>query len=104
MRADATTYPTMIEALGRIDALRDRKMGWGKIAGYFGLTLGPTVGAAQQVRDELRRESVPGTRAVRKAETPAKHETTARAEHPVRPERAGSPERPARPERAGRTH
>jgi hypothetical protein len=102
MQTDASTYPTMTAALNKIETLRSQKMGWGKIANYFGFKLGPVVSAAQHARNELRNES-------RAAATPnagksAKPATATRVERAGRPERASRPERPARPERAMRVH
>ena len=99
MQTDATTYPTMTAALNKIETLRSQKMGWGKIANYFGFKLGPVVSAAQHARNELRNES-------RAAATPnagksAKPATATRVERAGRPERASRPERP---ERAMRVH
>jgi hypothetical protein len=104
IQTDATTYPTMTAALNKIETLRSQKMGWGKIANYFGFKLGPVVSAAQHVRNELRRESRPEKSVVRKAEMSGKPETAARVERAARPERVSRPERPARPERAMRVH
>jgi hypothetical protein len=102
MQTDATTYPTMTEAMNRIETLRSQKMGWGKIANYFGFKLGPVVSAAQHVRNELRNESrAAGTSNTGKSGKPA---TATRVERAGRPERMSRPERPARPERAARVH
>jgi hypothetical protein len=102
MQTDATTYPTMTEALNKIETLRSQKMGWGKIANYFGFKLGPVVSAAQHVRNELRNESrAAGTSNTGKSGKPA---TATRVERAGRPERMSRPERPARPERAARVH
>lgn len=103
-QTDATTYPTMTEALNKIEGLRGQKMGWGKIANSLGFKLGPVVSAAQHVRNELRRESRPEKSAVRKTETSGKPMTGMRVEKSMRPERVSRPERPARPERAARVH
>ena len=102
MQTDATTYPSMTEALNKIDALRGQKMGWGKIANYLGFKLGPVVSAAQHARNELRNES-------RAAATPnagksGKPASATRVEKAGRSERMSRPERPARPERAARVH
>ena len=97
-QTDANTYPSMTEALNKIDSLRSQKMGWGKIANYLGFKLGPVISAAQHVRNELRRESRPEKTATPKAEKSGKPETTVRANKPSRPER------PTRPERAARVH
>jgi hypothetical protein len=101
-QTDANTYPTMTEALNKIEALRGQKMGWGKIANYFGFKLGPVVSAAQHARNELRNESrATGTSNTGKSGKPA---TATRAERAGRPDRMSRPERPARPERAARVH
>ena len=42
-QTDAKTYPTMAEALNKIETLRSQKMGWGKIANSLGFKLGPVV-------------------------------------------------------------
>lgn len=96
-QTDATTYPTMTDALNKIGALRDQKMGWGKIANYFGFKLGPVVSAAQHARNELRT----GPQA---AGTPNAGKPATGVEKAGRPERMSRPERPARPERAARAH
>lgn len=103
-QTDATTYPTMTEALNKIEALRSQKMGWGKIANSLGFKLGPVVSAAQHVRNELRKESRPEKAVARKAENSGKPETAMRVERAGRPEHVSRPERPVRPERAARVH
>ncbi len=99
---DATSYPTMTEALNKIEALRSQKMGWGKIANSLGFKLGPVVSTAMHARNELRKESrvekSPGTL------KPEKAEKASKAERIERPEFAGRLERPARPERVERVH
>jgi hypothetical protein len=102
IQTDATTYPTMTAALNKIETLRNQKMGWGKIANYFGFKLGPVVSAAQHVRNELRNESrVAGTPNAGKSGKPA---TATRSERAGRSDRVSRPERPARPEGAMRVH
>lgn len=101
-QTDATTYPTMTEALNKIEMLRSQKMGWGKIANNLGFKLGPVVSAAQHVRNELRRESRPEKTVTQKAEKSGKSQSMTRVEKAGRPERVSRPERPARPERAAR--
>lgn len=103
-QTDATTYPTMTEALNKIEALRSQKMGWGKIANSLGFKLGPVVSAAQHVRNELRRESRPEKTVTQKSEKSGKSQSMTRTEKAGRPERVSRPERPARPERAARVH
>ena len=102
-QTDATTYPTMAEALNKIETLRSQKMGWGKIAKDLGFKLGPVVSAAMHTRNELRKESrVERSSGSPKPEKAGKTERAARIEKVERPEIAGRPERAARPERAER--
>ena len=104
-QTDAKTYPTMAEALNKVETLRSQKMGWGKIANSLGLKLGPVVSAAMHTRNELRKESrmekSPGSL---KSEKSEKAERSTKAEKIERPDVAGRPERTARPERAERVH
>jgi hypothetical protein len=101
-QTDANTYPTMAAALDKIGTLRSQKMGWGKIANYFGFKLGPVVSTAQHVRNELRNEShataAPG------AGKSAKPASAIRAERAEQSGRLTRPERSVRPERAARVH
>jgi hypothetical protein len=105
IQTDATTYPTMAEALNKIETLRSQKMGWGKIAKDLGFKLGPVVSAAMHTRNGLRKESrmekSPGSL---KSEKSEKAERSAKAEKIGRSDTAGRPERAARPERAERVH
>jgi len=104
-QTDAKTYPTMAEALNKVETLRSQKMGWGKIANSLGFKLGPVVSAAMHTRNELRKESrmekSPGSL---KSEKSEKAERSTKAEKIERPDIAGRPERTARPERAERAH
>jgi hypothetical protein len=56
MKRDPQTYPTMNDALTKIDALRAEDHGWGAIAKELGFKLGPVVSAARHARNELRRQ------------------------------------------------
>ena len=104
-QTDAKTYPTMTEALNKLETLRSQKMGWGKIANSLGFKLGPVVSTAMHTRNELRKESrmekSPGSV---KSEKSEKAEKSSKAEKIGRPDIAGRPERAARPEQAGRAH
>ena len=104
-QTDAKTYPTMAEALNKVETLRSQKMGWGKIANSLGFKLGPVVSAAMHTRNEWRKESrmekSPGSV---KSEKSEKAEKSSKAEKIGRPDIAGRPERAARPERAERVH
>lgn len=104
-QTDVKTYPTMAEALNKIESLRSQKMGWGKIAKDLGFKLGPVVSAASHTRNELRKESrmekSPGSVKPEKSEKAGR---SAKAEKIGRPDIAGRPERAARPERAERVH
>jgi len=101
-QTDVKTYPTMADALNKIETLRSQKMGWGKIANSLGFKLGPVVSAASHTRNELRKESrvekSPGSL------KPEKAERSVKAEKIGRPDTAGRPERVARPERVERVH
>ena len=97
MQTDATTYPTMADALNKIATLRGDKMGWGKIAKNLGFRLGPVVSDAMHTRNELRKEA--------RMDKPPRSGTSGKAEKVEwagRPERGGRLERPARPEKAER--
>ena len=102
-QTDAQTYPTMADALNKIESLRSQKIGWGKIANSLGFKLGPVVSTAMHTRNELRKESrVERSSGSPKLEKAGKTERAARTEKVGRPEIAGRPERTARPERAER--
>lgn len=81
------TYPSMNDALAKIQTLRNEHMGWGKIARDLGFKLGPVVHDAEQARQDLAKD----LRAAR-TEQVTRQERTERPERPVRPER---PERAA---------
>ena len=99
-QTDPKTYPTMTDALNKIETLRADKMGWGKIAKELGFKLGPVVSAAQHTRNELRRESSTTT----SAKISPKPEKAAMGEKPARPDTAMRPARAERPERSARIH
>ena len=97
MQTDVTTYPTMVDALNKIAALRGDKLGWGKIAKDLGIKLGPVVNDAMRTRNELRKEV--------RMDKPLRAGTSGKAEKVEwagRPARGGRLERPARPEKAER--
>ena len=56
-QTDAMNYPTMADALNKVETLRSQKMGWGKVANSLGFKLGPVVSTASHTRNELRKES-----------------------------------------------
>ncbi len=104
-QTDVKTYPTMADALNKIETLRSQKMGWGKIANNLGFKLGPVVSTASHTRNELRKESrMENSTGSLKSEKSEKAERSAKAEKIGRPDTAGRPERVARPERAERAH
>ena len=104
-QTDAKTYPTMAEALNKVETLRSQKMGWGKIANSLGFKLGPVVSAASHTRNELRKESrMEKSTGSLKSEKSEKAERSAKVEKIERPVSAGRPERSVRPERAARVH
>ena len=90
-KTDPQTYPTMNDALAKIDSMRSDNKGWGRISKDLGFKLGPVVRDAQHARQELAREA----RAER-TDRLAKQDRVDRPDRPQRPER---PERPNRPER-----
>lgn len=96
-QTDPKAYPTLMDALTKIETLRAEKTGWGKIAKDLGFKLGPVVSAAQHTRNELRRES----RAMGSAKVSPKPEKAAMSEGPARPDMST---RPNRPERVMRAH
>jgi len=98
-QTDATTYPTMAEALNKIETLRSQKMGWGKIANDLGFKLGPVVSAAMHTRNELRNES-----RMEKSPGSLKSEKSEKADRSPKAEKIGRPDTAGRPERAERVH
>jgi hypothetical protein len=98
-QTDAKTYPTMTDALNKIESLRSQKMGWGKIAKDLGFKLGPVVSAASHTRNELRKES-----RVEKSTGSLKSEKSEKAERSAKSEKIGRPDIAGRPERAERVH
>lgn len=84
-QTNSQTYPTMADALQKIDSLRAEKEGWGKIAKDLGFKLGPVVSAAEHTRQELVRDV---------------HQD--RVQKVEKVERVERPERPERPERTHR--
>ena len=104
-QTDVKTYPTMADALNKIETLRSQKMGWGKIAKDLGFKLGPVVSTAMHTRNELRKESrMEKSTGSQKSEKSEKAEWSPKAEKIGQPDIAGRPERAARPERAERVH
>jgi hypothetical protein len=104
-QTDAKNYPTMAEALNKIETLRSQKMGWGKIANSLGFKLGPVVSAASHTRNELRKESrAEKSTGSQKSEKSEKVGRSTMAETTGRPEFVGHPDHPARPERTERVH
>lgn len=85
-QSDPKTYPTMADALNKVEALRAEKMGWGKIAQTLGFKLGPVISSAERARHNLTRESRASERM----------EGTEKTERMERPERAERPDRPER--------
>ena len=99
-QTDPNAYPTLMDALTRIETLRAEKTGWGKIAKDLGFKLGPVVSAAQHARNELRRES----QTAGSAKVSPKPEKAVMSERPARPDVSERPNRPERPERPARAH
>ncbi len=91
-QTDPKTFPTMTDALQKLDTLRAEKEGWGRIAKDMGFKLGPVVSAAEHTRVELIRD-------LQAAERPAKMEKVERVDRPDHPQRPERPERVERPHR-----
>lgn len=81
-QTDPKTYPTLNDALAKIQALRSENVGWGKIAKDLGFKLGPVVREAERARLDLAK----GIRGER-MEQVTKQERSERPERPIRPER-----------------
>ena len=92
-QTDPATYPTLNDALQKIDAMRADKMGWGKIGKELGVKLGPVVSAAEHTRVDVFRDL--RAERIEKVEKPEKHE---------RPDRPDRPQRPDRPDRPQKLH
>jgi hypothetical protein len=75
-QANPMTYPTTMDSLNKIGALRSEKMGWGKIAKELGVMLGPVVSAVERTQMDL-------------AQREERQEPTQRPERPERLERPG---------------
>jgi hypothetical protein len=56
MESDPKTYPTMTEALAKLETMRADGSGWGKIAKDLGMKLGPIVSEARHARNAMRME------------------------------------------------
>lgn len=54
-QTELKTYPNLIEALRKIESLRNKKLS--KIAKSLGFKLGPVLSVAEHTRNELRREA-----------------------------------------------
>jgi len=91
-QTDPKAFPTMTDALQKVDTLRSEKEGWGKIAKDLGFKLGPVVSAAERSRMELIRD-------LQVQERPGKIEKAERIDRPDRPQRPDRPERVERPHR-----
>jgi len=90
-QADPTTYPTLNDALQKIDGMRADKMGWGKIGKELGVKLGPVVSTAEHTRVDVFRDL--------RAERIEKVEKAEKQDRPDRPDRPQRPDRPDRPEK-----
>ncbi len=77
-QTNPATYPTTIDSLNKIEALRREQMGWGKIAKEVGVKLGPVVSAVERTQMELAERVEP-------QEPPQQPQQSARPERPERP-------------------
>ena len=107
-QTDPKTYPTITDALNKIETLRSEKMGWGRIAKGLGFKLGPVISKVERSETAVRTADRAGMGAGEptskadhsgKVERPDNDDRSVRAE---RAERADRPERPTKPERPGR--
>src|SRR6266496_674054 len=86
-KMDPKSYPTLADALKRIDTLRAEHKGWGEIAKEQGFKLGPVVSDVKQMRQELVKTERGEHGAVEKGR-----------DHRDKPNGIDRPERPNRPE------
>jgi hypothetical protein len=102
-KTDPTRYPTMSDALTKVEALRADGKGYGAIAKELGFKLGPVISAAKHTRNEMRHEShsasSPGQVPAEKghAGKPPHAEKPPRPEKPNHPEKMPKPEKPPKP-------
>ena len=104
MKTDPSKYPTLTDALNKIEALRASKMGWGKIANDLGFKLGPAISEAHSMRHEMEEAAEKGRSEKMEHRPDADDMNHAeKSETMERPEHSEQPERPdiERPERAG---
>jgi hypothetical protein len=95
MQTDPKTYPTMTDAIAKVDSMRTEGKGYGAIAKELGFKLGPVVSEARHVRNAARHEAI-NTGATDRPEK-------VRGERPDNMERGPKAERApraARPEKA----
>jgi hypothetical protein len=100
VKTDPTNYPTMNEALAKVEALRAEGKGYGAIAKELGFKLGPVVSAARHARNEMRhdaRHQHMHEKHPHRGERPQKMERAPKAERPPKAERAPRPEKPPKP-------
>lgn len=90
-KTDPKTYPTLSDALTKVESMRASGEGWGKIAKDLGFKLGPVVSAAHRAGHELNETS-----------HMEKHERGQRIERLENTGHPGHSEHPNRPERPGR--
>ncbi len=97
-KTDPKTYPTLADALTKVESMRASGEGWGKIAKDLGFKLGPVVSAAHHARHETH-ETLHEERAEHKHhhEELGEHEQGERLEHPGHPEHSEHPNMPDRP-------
>jgi hypothetical protein len=95
LKQDPNTYPTMSDALAKIDGMRAEGQGWGSIAKSLGFKLGPVISAARHARRDMRAEmraEKMNKGSEMRADRPAKMEKPMKPEHAGRPDHAGRPE------------
>lgn len=96
------TYPTFIDGLGRIEALRRTGMGWGKIAQEMSLNLGTVRRAVERIRNDFRSQSPRVQPKTMKTEVPQKARGIGISPSLMVAHPAYAPGDPERPERSGK--
>jgi hypothetical protein len=91
--SDPKDYPTLKDALGKVETLRASGEGWGKIAQDLGFKLGPVIREAHHERHDLH-EALHD----RPEHHDEVHEQVEHPEHPDRDDHPSHPEHPDHPE------
>ena len=90
-KSDPKTYPTLADALTKVESLRSSGEGWGKIAKDLGFKLGPVISQAQHARHEMAGGVHSDTRDHGDAHS-------AHMNHPEHPDHPSHPDHPDHPD------